>query len=666
MRRFSLYAGCWRGAACGLAGLAGSLAEAKVLEFKVTEAISPIFDGQSFGTVGQYERLKGTITGAVDPKSPLNAGIVDLGLVAVNTDGLVEYSANFMIFRPLDASKGNRKVIYDLNNRGNVLGFGLFNDAAANSNDPKSAADAGNGFLMRSGYTIVLSGWDSVSPKVPGGGPLVLTVPLAKNADGSPIVGPAMEEFIVDDNKTEKGLLTYPAADPDTSKASLLVRTLVDDAPAPVSAEKWQFDEGGTTISLLPAGAKFEAGKLYNLVCQARDPKVTGLGYAAVRDLAEYLRNGPSSPVPQLTKIYATCDSQPCRLTHDFVELGFNETERGGAALDGILNWEGGASGIYLNYRFAQPFRTHRQRINRWFPEFEFPFTYQNTHDAVTGRSGGWLDRCKASNTCPLIIDANSDNEYWAKNGGLVHTDTTGRDLPDIDGVRIYLIAGRPHGDGVPVSGKGYCQAERNPLVGNQAMRALLVALDAWSSNGTQPPASMVPRVADGTLVDPAQSSTGFPKIPGVNYTGRMHAGDLFERGSDAEKGFLTAWPPRLVKSPYPAKVPSTDLDGNTKAGIRLPDIVAPVGTYTGWNNRANPSQDGCDHLGTFVPFAVTKAEREASGDPRLSLEERYADHASYITAVKDAADSLVARRLLLQEDADRYVSKAEASSVRK
>ena len=239
---------------------------------------------------------------------------------------------------------------------------------------------------MRNGYTIVLSGWDSISPKVPGGGPLVLAVPIAKNANGSPIVGPAMEEFIVDDNKTEKGLLTYPAAELATSKASLLVRTLVDDTPAPISADKWQFDEGGTTISLLPAGTKFEAGKLYNLVYQARDPKVAGIAYAAVRDVAEYLRSGPSSPVPQLAKIYATCDSQPCRLTHDFVELGFNEAEGGGAALDGVLNWEGGGSGIYLNYRFAQPYRTHRQRINRWFPEFEFPFTYHNTHDAVTGK----------------------------------------------------------------------------------------------------------------------------------------------------------------------------------------------------------------------------------------------------------------------------------------
>jgi hypothetical protein len=651
-----------------LVGLAASQTEAKVLEFKITETVTPIFDGQSFGAVGQYERLRGTIKGVLDPKSPLNAGIADIQLAPVNAAGMIEYSANFMIFRPVDPFKGNRKVIYEINNRGNILGFGFHNDAAANSNDPKSAADAGNGFLMRNGYTLVLSGWDPISPKTPGigAGPIKLDVPIAKNADGSSIVGPAMEEFIVDDDKTVKGQLTYPAAELDTSKASLMVRTLVDDTPTPIPGDRWRFDEGGTTISLLPAGTKFEAGKLYNLVYQARDPVVGGIGYAAVRDLAEHLRTGSDSPVPQLAKVYATCVSQPCRFLHDFVELGFNEAERGGAALDGVLNWEGGGSGLYLNHRFAQPYRTHRQRINRWFPEFEFPFTYQSTHDAVTGKTGGWLDKCKASGTCPLIIDANSDNEYWAKNGGLAHTDTAGRDLPDIDGVRIYLIAGTPHGDGIPPKGKGICRAERNPLVGNQALRALLVALDSWSSSGTEPPESMVPRAADGTLVDPAQASTGFPNIPGVDYTGRMHAGDLFERGPEAEKGILAVWPPKHVGSPYPAKVPSTDADGNTKAGIRLPDIAVPIGTYTGWNNRANPSRDGCDGFGMFVPFAATKAEREASGDPRLSLEERYADHESYVAAVKDAADAAVGRGLLLREDADRYVAKAQASSVRK
>jgi hypothetical protein len=191
------------------------------------------------------------------------------------------------------------------------------------------------------------------------------------------------------------------------------------------------------------------------------------------------------------------------------------------------------------------------------------------------------------------------------------------------------------HGDGIPVTGKGICQGERNPLVGSRALRALLVMLDTWVSKGVQPPASMVPRIADGTLVEPTRTAMGFPNIPGVSFTGRMHRGDLFDYGPDPDKGILTVWPPKLAGSPYPALVPAVDDDGNTIAGIRLPDITAPVGTYTGWNNRANPPEDGCDSLGMFVPFAATKAEREAIGDPRLSLEERHADHAVYVRAVK-------------------------------
>ena len=309
MKRFSRYAGYWRVAACGLAGLAGSLAEAKVLEFKVTETISPIFDGQSFGTVGQYERLKGTITGAVDPKSPLNTGIVDLGLAAVNADGLVEYSANFMIFRPLDASKGNRKVIYDLNNRGNVLGFGLFNDAAANSNDPKSAADAGNGFLMRNGYTIVLSGWDLISPKVPGGGPL------------SP-------------HRTDREECRW-VADCGACDGRVYHRRQQDrEGPIDLSGSRTCHEQGltarahfwsTTTPRLSPPtnGSSMKAGRRLAFYRQERSLRPESSIILSIKQeiqkspalhtrpfvtVAEYLRNGPSSPVPQLTKIYATCE----------------------------------------------------------------------------------------------------------------------------------------------------------------------------------------------------------------------------------------------------------------------------------------------------------------------------------------------------------------------
>jgi hypothetical protein len=311
----------------------------------------------------------------------------------------------------------------------------------------------------------------------------------------------------------------------------------------------------------------------------------------------------------------------------DFIARGFNEAERSHRPVfDGVLNWVGGASGIFLNARFAQPFRTHREHIGRRYPEFEFPFAYQTTTDNVTGRTDGLLRRCTASDTCPKIIDANSENEYWSKDGALLHTDTEGRDLPEIPGVRLYLLAGRAHGDGIPVSGRGICQQPRNPLVPNAALRALLADLDAWVSSGVEPPPSMVPRAADGTLVNPAQDAVGFPHVPGVAYSGRLHTGDLLDFGPHADAGLLTTLPPVLLGAPYPVAVPKTDVDGNVLAGIRLPDIAAPVATYTGWNLRRNPPQEGCDAAGMILPFARTRGERMANGDPRLSLAERYVD----------------------------------------
>ena len=658
---------------------AGTLpANARVTRIEITATESPTFAGASFGAVGQYEKLVGRVYGEVNPVDPRDAGITDIALAPKNARGMVEYSSNVIIIRPIDGAKGNHRLLMEINNRGNILGFGLLNDAAKNNNDPGLASDVGNGFMMRQGYTLAWSGWDAISGPTPGvgGGPLVLDAPVAINADGSPIIGPSLEEFYIDDATTTKGRLSYQAANLDTRQASLTVRAQVVDKPEVVPPDQWGYEPDGHSISLLPAGTAFKAGMLYELVYPARDPKVTGLGFAAVRDFGAFLHYrtaddaGHANPVPGVQAAITTCVSQPCRFMRDFVQYGFNaddDTPPGQASrkvFDGVLNWIGGGSGLYLNYRFAQPFRTHRQHIARWYPEYRFPFAYQTTTDSVTGQTDGVLRQCAATDTCPKIVDANSENEYWAKNAAILHTDTVGRDLPEIPDVRLYLVAGRPHGDGVPVSGPGICQQPRNPLVGNQAMRALLVALDRWVTTGEAPPPSRVPRRADRTLVSPSQQDVGFPAIPGVVYNGRVHTGDLFDFGPAVAQGITTTWPPVLLGSPYPLGVPRGDADGNGLAGIRLPDIVVPVATYTGWNLRRMPPQEGCDAAGMGLPFAPTKAQRESSGDPRLSLEERYPDHESYVRAVATAADVLRDQRLLLQEDADRYVQAAQASNI--
>jgi hypothetical protein len=395
-------------------------AQARITKITVTRTESLTFEGRSFGSVGQYEKLVGRVKGELDPTDPHNSVIVDIALAPRNTRGKVEYETDIMILRPIDRSKGNHKVWYELTNRGQVFAFAQLNEAPER-NDPTRAADAGNGFLMRQGYSILVSGWDVTAPPV--GDRFTMKAPIVVNPDGSPIVGPAMEEFVINNNQTTTGRLTYPAATLDKSKATLTMRVRYEDPPSLLPADEWDYtDETGLTIRL--AGrAPFRQGHLYEFVYEAKNPVVAGTGFAAIRDLASFVRNGQrddeGSENPLYgdgTAIYTACVSQPCRTMHDFLWLGFNADESGRKAVDGIVNWIGGATGIYMNYRFAQPFRTHRQHIARWFPEFQGPFTNRVLRDPVTSKTDGWLARCSVSNTCPNIFEVNSANEYWAKN----------------------------------------------------------------------------------------------------------------------------------------------------------------------------------------------------------------------------------------------------------
>ncbi len=237
---------------------------------------------------------------------------------------------------------------------------------------------------------------------------------------------------------------------------------------------------------------------------------------------------------------------------------------------------------------------------------------------------------------------------------------------PTCRGCAEYLLASVPHGDGVPPSGPGICQQDRNPLVANAVMRALLVDLDKWVTSDAEPPPSRLPRHEDGTLTSPARQDTGFPLIPGVNYNARMHTGDLFDFGPDGARGITTQWPPILLGSPYPVVVPKADADGNTVAGIRLPDIDAPIATYTGWSLRRNPPEEGCDHAGMYLPFATTKAERAARVIHAFRWRSAMPTTRAYVQAVTNAANALRDQNLLLDEDAQRYSQAAQASGVRR
>jgi Alpha/beta hydrolase domain len=663
-------------AIAGVALLGGApAAQARVTQIVIKTVESPTFNGRSFGTVGRYERISGQFVGEVDPNARENAVIVDIALAPKNPNGTVGYSTDFQILRPIDRSKANHRLLYEITNRGRPRMLEMLNDSPAGG-DVTSSGDPGNGFLMRQGYVLLESGWQTA---VPPGNLFHIAVPVAKNPDGSTITGPATEELVVDKNATPATLrLTYAAASDDKSKATLTVRKNYADAPILVPASDWDFVDAKLSAIKLTSGnfggpGSFGPTALYEFSYTARDPLVVGLGFAAIRDIATFLRSakaddqGVANPLAgDLEMLYSFCRSEPCRTMHDFVLLGFNqpESETGGAngkTFDGVLNWKGGGGGMFMNYRFSQPFRTHRQHIGRWTPEFQFPFADQKLTDTVTGKTDYRLRRCAESKTCPKIFETNSSNEYWAKAGSMLQTDAQGHDLGDLDDVRFYVLASFPHGEG---TGRGICAQPRNTMRPNQALRALLVDLDAWVTKGEAPPADRLPRVADGTLVPPLpQAGMGFPQIPGVTYNGVHHTGDLFDFGPDFDKGILSVLPPKLIGSPYPVLVPKTDPDGNDIAGIRMPDVAVPVATYTGWALRAD-GLDGCDAAGQQIAFAKTKAERMAAGDPRPSLEERYADHAAYVSLVRRAAEDLEAQRLLLDEDVAATIAAAQAASV--
>jgi Alpha/beta hydrolase domain len=660
-----------------------SAADARVTQINITTVESPTFSGASFGLVGAYERIEGTITGEVDPTNPLNGVIVDIDLAPKNANGTVGYSTDFQILRPVDLTKGNHRVFFDLPNRGRATALTTLNDSAV-PNDTTTSGSPGNGFLMNQGYTLVEGAWDITAPQ--GGKPFGVTFPVAKNNDGSTITGLATEEFVIDQNATPASEpLTYAAASADKSQAFLTVRENYGDTPQPVAWSCWDYTDATLTAVKLTTGnfgaaappCQFGPTALYEFTYTAQNPLVVGLGFAALRDLATFLREATADQNNPLAgdvqRIYASCVSQPCRTTHDFLLLGFNQTEQSQEKVfDGILNWIGGGNGIFMNYRFAQPTRTHRQHIARWTPEFQFPFADVPSFDPVTGKYGSRLDRCLETFTCPNIFEVNSENEYWAKGGSMLTTDGQGHDLNlnNVDNVRYYQLSSLPHGAGTAA---GICQQPQNPLVANPVLRALLVDLDEWVSAGRQPPGNQVPNLADNTLV-PAlpQAGMGFPSIPGVNYNGIHHTGDWWDFNflSLFDDGVLRILPPRLLGTPYQIFVPRTDADGNDIAGIRTPDVAVPLATYTGWALRASapgdpvPIVDGCDASGQRLPFAKTKIGRLATGDPRLSLQERYADHATYVTLVTTAAQNLEQERLLLDQDVQNYIAAAQAAPV--
>jgi hypothetical protein len=654
--------------------------EARVTRIEITRVESPTFEGRVFGSSGQYEKLVGRAFGEVDRADPRNAVITDIGLAPTNASGKVEYSTDIYILKPINMARGNGKLFYHVLNRGNKQAISNFNDppADANANDPTSANDVGNGFLMRKGYTLVWSGSESNlaengRPLLPVGNRMLADFPVAKNPDGSSITGRYLDEIIFNNFTTTTVTLTYAAATTDQALDSLTVRQRETDPRVAVPPSEWSY-LSSRQIRINRFGSflsAFDAGSIYEFVYTAQDPIVMGLGHAATRDVASFFRyasadeTGQDNPLaPQVTGVPITSalafgSSQAGRYLKDFIRLGFNEDEAGRMVFDGVIPHKSGARGMILNFRFATPGPISWQHQNHHARATEFPFSYGVLFDPVSGRTDGVLERCLASGTCPKLFETASANEYWAAGGSLVVTDSFGNDITLPSNVRVYLFASTQHGPAA-VPSFGMCQQLSNPNPFSPHLRALLVALDEWVTEGVAPPPSQHPRVSDGTLVSPLpQAVQGFPAITGVTYNGLINHVALLD--------FSMLPPVHVPGVPlYTVLVPKVDADGNDIAGIRSTTLGVPLGTYTGWNLRRAGFAEGeqCDLTGSFIPFVATKQKRVASDDPRVSIEERYRDHGGYVSRVADAADELRRARFLLQEDVARIIEEAAQSDV--
>jgi hypothetical protein len=635
---------------CGFAA-----AHAEMTRIEVS-ARSDVLDGKPFGDAGPYEKIVGKAFFAVDPGSTGNARIVDIDKAPSDAAGRVAFTADFYALIPKDAARRNGAALVDVVNRGRKNMLATFNQAPPRP-DPTAEADFGDGFLMRHGFTLIWIGWQFDIPS--RNGLMGLQGPTVSE-NGRPITGQVATSFVpntsdptyrLDDLGRYGDTSHYPPTNPASPGNALSVRDGFLATPHPIGSDRWQFGrmvDGGIvpdpTAMVLKGG--FEPGHVYELSFDAGGATVPGLGLAALRDLASALKHGKPDVLPQVSHVYAFGPSQDGRLLRQFLYDGFNADERGERAFDGIIAHIAGASRGDFNARFARPNGAGNYSATL------FPYLDDEQTDPVTGKRDGLLSKLGPAQR-PKIFYTNTSTEYWGlgRAAALTHTAIDGQEDAQVpDNVRIYLFAGTQHVPGGFLPSQGPGQQQPNPNQYAWGLRALLIGLDRWVKDGAAPPASRHPRIADETLVP--QPRLEFPALPGVRSPATIpgpYRADLV--GLPAEH-------------PLPFLVPNVDRDGNETAGIRLPDQAVPLATYTGWNFR-NPSigQPGemLPLTGSYIPFPVTRAAREQSGDPRASLEERYQNRAAYQALVEEAAGKLVASGYLLAEDRPGTVTRAMA-----
>jgi Alpha/beta hydrolase domain len=666
-------------AAAGALLIVAAASEARVTRITI-RSTTPAFNGQTFGDVGTYEEVRGTATGELDPLDPRNAVITDIHQAPRNANGKVEYTATFSMLKPVDMSKASGVMVYEVVNRGNRIIPGFFNVGVSATNP------AGDGFLYNMGNVYVWSGWQGdlvFNPALPAE---TIDVPVVEG-----VTGPTFARFVTVAGNVNTQPLPGRGRTPDsldTTKAKLISiarennvgeRTGVVEIPS----GDWAFADCGSTPfpgtpseTMICLKNGFDPNLIYELVYTAKDPLVLGVGMAAMRDVVSFFRHASAAdgnPIGgKINWAIGYGISQSGRYTKTFILLGFNEDEDGRMVWDGADANIGGAMGQF-NIRFAQPGNI----ANIFEPGAEGPIWWGDYNDIARGRGvTGILGRCRASGTCPKIFDDFGGPEVWYGRGGVGIAGTRGKeDIRLPPNVRRYYYSSTAHGGG----GGGFSRTQpplaglmlaANPNPELETRRALLVALTEWVTEGKRPPSSEYPRVSNGTLVPATAKAIRWPRIPGaptpdnvINVLMDYDYGPDF-RYND-ESGVMTNVVPP-IKQIIPTPVAKVDEDGNEIAGVKSVLLQAPLGTYTSWNPVASgPLRGNEGNLAAgYIPFAMTKAERLASGDPRRSVEERYGSQEGYNCVVRHAARQNVRDRFLLQEDADRLIAQAAASNV--
>ena len=656
-------------------------AAAEVDRIEILERV-PFAGGKSFGNVGPYERLRGRLYFTVEANAPENQPIVDIKLAPRDAQGRVHFTTDFILLKPADPARANGRILYDVNNRGDLTALRAFNDGRA-TNLPTTAEDAGTGFLMEQGYAVLASGWSW--DVTLGDNRLRADLPVATDG-GKPIYGRVEGEVTVVEpanTASHVGILSvgYEPAKPDDPDAVLTVRDSAFGTRTPIARNRWFFGErapGSDHViydpSVITLDGGFKPGSIYTVSYVARGPRVEGLGLAGIRDALTFLRHeradhyGTSNPLgengadlPKTVLAYGA--SQSARVLQTMVFYGLLADGRGRVAFDGaLMKAPGGGKGGF-NYRFGQASRHFSPDVELDYPSDWFPFSTAPQTDPVTSETRSVLDHDTLSGM-PKLFYVNTATEYWTRSASLTHTTAdASADLAPDRRARIYTIAGAQHRIATPAAGANLAHC-LDPLDERPILRSLLLHLDAWVTLKQEPPVSSYPTLADGTLGKLSQYIDAFPKIPGVRTPSRLLEPPRLDLGPRfVSDGIADVVPPKVGKT-YPTLVPLPDKDGLDKGGIRLPEITAPLGTYVGWNlyNAATGTPDRLARFdGSFVPFARNENDRLAAGDPRLSIAERYASRDAYRQAYAAATLALAEQGLILGSDVNTMVERAGA-----